>query len=276
MQSLPIWLQIIGLICGLLWPLYQLLHVLIGPKLEVQLTRDIFFRFIDQGECLFLRPVLISEYGNVLIKEVTATLIRKDPKASKTLALEFLKFGEVMLSSDSVESNFCFHSSSPARFLSKGHPVQAVYLARSKSYGGEYAALYTEFHDELKKMKAIATPYIGKNDDKEGQANVAREFEDLCKKYSGKILAKVQFEPGEYEVSISIRYSGIGSLTSFFDRNTKLSKLKFAIEANAHEQIRAALPQALYTFGLNTVFNTTAPINYPQYNPVQTIEDPKS
>jgi hypothetical protein len=49
MTSLPLWLQIVGLVAGLLWPSYQLLLALMGPRLEARLTQDLFFRFIEMG-----------------------------------------------------------------------------------------------------------------------------------------------------------------------------------------------------------------------------------
>ena len=271
MTSLPLWLQIVGLVAGLLWPSYQLLRALIGPKLEVKLTQDLFFRFIEMGECLFMRSVLIAEHGNVLIKKVEAKLKRLGP-ASKVWELEFLKFGEVMIDNKSVDPNFCFHSSSPFKFLSKGLPVQAVYLARAKEYGTEYASIIKKFGEKLLPIKDEAIQVTNDPENKK-QNELNKRIQKLSKDYAGKIFDKIQLEAGTYEISLQITYGSISGLSAYFNRRTKRSKLSFEIEENAREQIKSALPAAVQNGALNKVYNSNLIVWYPEYAPINKREE---
>jgi hypothetical protein len=276
MTSLPLWLQIVGLIAGLLgslWPLYQLKLAVFGPKLEVRLTKDLFFRFIDIGECIFLRPVLIAEHGNVLIKGVQAKLIRTVTGGSKDWELEFLKFGEVMTDNKSVEPNFCFQSSSPFRFLSKGFPVQAVYLARVKNYGAAYETLVNEFKEKLNPLKIQSTQSRSYAENKSQTDELNRQIKTLSDEYGEKIFDKIQLEEGKYEVELKVKYSGISGISAYFTRSTKITKLSFEIEKNAREQIKSTLQMAVYMSAMNIVSSSNLIVNYPEYSPINKQED---
>ncbi len=272
MSSLPLWLQIVGLIGGLLWPVYQLIIAVIGPKLEVKLTRDLFFRFIVVGECLFIRSVLLAERGSVLIKNVEAKLKRTGPGAEKKWDLEFLKFGEVMSDNKNVEPNFCFQSTSPLKFLTKGLPVHAIYLGRAKGYGPEYANIIKEMDQQLLVVKENADQAINNNESKT-QDELNEKVLALSKLYANKIFDKIQLEAGRYEVELKIIYSSTSGLGAYFSRRTKSSKLSFEIETDAREQIKSSLPAAVHNVALNKVSSLNLQIKFPEYSPINIQED---
>lgn len=277
MTSLPLWLQIVALVGGLIWPFYQLYLALSGPKLDVRLTKDLFFRFIEMGECLFIRLVLIAEHGNVLITNIEANLARIDSGGSKEWELEFLKFGEVMADNKNVEPSFCFHSSSPFRYLSKGLPVQAVYLARPKHYGVEYSEIINELKVKLIPIRSkVARVTSDAENSNQGKLDGEyAEINELSEKYAQRLADKIQLEAGNYKINLKITYRSIRGLGSYFSRHASASILSFQIEKNARDQIKSALPSAVQRAALNMVFNANLPVGYPEYAPINIQEDAK-
>ncbi len=269
-MSLPLWLQITGLIAGLLWPLYQLYSAISGPKLEVRLTKDLFFRFINLGECLFTRSILIAEHGNVLITDVAANLVLISAGKSKSWELEFLKFGEVMTDKN-VEPLFCYSSSSPFRFLSRGVPVQAVYLSRPKDYGEVYSSIVREFLNKLTPLRNEAAKLISDPNQKE-QEQLQGRVSDLSRDYAAKIADKIQLEAGQYKIELCVTYKSIRGINSYFKHKSK-SSISFVIENDARDQIKSALPNAIQRAALNVVFNADLVVEYPEYAPVNIKED---
>jgi hypothetical protein len=269
MTSLPLSLQITALIASLAWPLYQLYLALVGPSLTARLTRDIFFRFIPQGECLFLRPVLIAEHGNLLISKITAHLKRTGPGAEKGWDLEFLKFGEAINSDSQVESTFCYQSSGPIRFLAKGIPLQAVYLARPHGYGEAYAGLVKELNDKLVPIKIAASKEPA---DSEILNTLANQVLDLSKEYAEKLFDKIQLEAGKYQIHLEIEYRGISGLGSYINRSTPKTVLEFEIESNAREHVRGSLLSAIHKSSINFVTDSTSIVIFPEYNPINVTE----
>ncbi len=280
MTSLPLWLQVIafiGGIAGILSTIYQLWFAFIGAKVNLRLTNDFFFRIIDMGECLFIRSVLIAEHENALITNIQAYLSRINPENTKKWELEFLKFGEVLSDNKNVEPSFSFQSSSPFKFLAKGLPVQAVYLARPKSYANEYSEIIKNFHQSVQLIKNKVSKNINNQDqNKDSQAfvnDILAETRKLSDQFADQLYDKVQLEHGRYQIDLIMTYKSIKGVSSYFNRHVRASIYSFEIENNAREMIKLALPDAVFNSALNSIFNINNNIIYPEIRPIQITED---
>lgn len=266
------WLTILAIALGASWPVYQLYqHTLGSAVLNLRLTRNLFFRYSDYGECIFLKPVMIAEGGNALITGVKAKLRRTDKDVQKEWDIEFLHFGELVRKGDSVTLDHCYHSTSPLDFLPKNMPQRAVYFGRVKHYAGDVQALIDEFNSRVTKLgetqQRFPTPGAGVPNDK-----LYQDLAEIASDISSRIGDAMQLEHGHYEVGLTVEYSSLSGVRK--QRKSVQSKVRFRVEERIREAIKQGIPLALYRAGINYLSNTDAPLSYPEYQPVD-IEEVK-
>lgn len=98
-KSLPYWAQLLSFLFAALGFLgaafIGLTEYLRTAELDTKLTKDCFYRLMDQGEAIFCRVTVIARNGPVLIRDVNVTLTKTDG-AQKTFPLDVIQFGTLL------------------------------------------------------------------------------------------------------------------------------------------------------------------------------------
>lgn len=265
---LPGFLQIVVLLASISWPIYQLSLAIWGPRFKVQLTKDLFFRLTDLGECIFIRPIFLALNGEVLIQSVTAKLRKTNGGGAKAWDLEILKCGEVVRQENLVESNFYYFGSSALRFVAKGKPVQGVYMATPKGYGDGYLKAVSKFKSSLSQLKENASPTAP-----EATSDLNIEMWKVVDDLANALYDQIQLESGSYELEFRVHYRGVSGLSSLVPRRSNLTKLSFEVESDARDTLKNGLRSTFYLTALNFVNDSAFLIKYPEYTPVNTTEE---
>jgi len=263
-------LTLIALGLGLLWPIYQLVRHLCGPSLRLKLTKRLFFRYIDLGECIFINPILLAERGNISVQDIKAQLVRLDKGATKEWDIEFIHFGERVRNSNNILADHFFDSASPLNFIPSDRPLKAVYLGRVKYYAGDYLKVLRSFRDELGNLKT-RVPIAYTDSNKQVFEDINKELFALVDKFKDELSNQIQIERGNYHLSLQVTYFPLGRI--FSKHKTVSSKIKFLVEDNAQQLVKVGIPLALYTEGSNYLFNRTDLIIYPEYTPIDVVEE---
>ena len=154
-HALPLWAQILSLSVALFLALLRAIEFLKFPELYVRLTRDLFFRLIEDGEALFCHAVLLARNGPVLIRDINLTLKRKGnrARAEKHFPIQILRFGE-KLKGPALFAEHHFFSSSPLLYLPENQPMRAVYLGVQREYHPRHRRAIENFAARITALKS--------------------------------------------------------------------------------------------------------------------------
>jgi hypothetical protein len=156
-HSLPLWAQVVALATSLALAAIQIFQFTRRPHLEVHLTRDLFFRLINQGEALFCKAVLLARNGPVLVRDVQPVLRRFDPtgkrsQAEKLFPLDVWRHGESVRGSN-IMADHHFFGSSPLAYIEADSPQRAVYLCLQREYWGRQKAIADQFVQAVEALR---------------------------------------------------------------------------------------------------------------------------
>jgi hypothetical protein len=262
--SLPVSLQIVGFAVTLVLATIKILDFSNRPKLNVHLTKDVFFRLIDSGEALFCNVVLLASNGPVLIRTVQLMLKRvddagKSDKAEKRFPLEVTQFGEKVRGTQVTADNH-FFGSSPLLYLGPSTPYRAVYLCLHPEYRDGQQRAVDQFVLDLQKFR---DENQNSTSDKE---KLLAEFHALIERHYHSMTSLIQLESGHYELELKVSYQSLGMklLTS---QKTVSSSITFEVEAGLIEAWKSSLKSSLQLRGQQFIENLTANFPYPTLEP---------
>ncbi|HUT59689.1 MAG TPA: hypothetical protein VNA25_17725 [Phycisphaerae bacterium] len=265
--SLPDWMVIFAFLASLGLTILVLIEGICRrirkATLEVVLTREVFYRLLDTGECLYANAVLVAYDSGALVQDIEALLTKRDG-ATKNFNLRIAQIGEKYRAPDGTYQ-FSFHSTSPLSFVPVNIPHRMVYICEQASYADATRTSFFEFSRRLSEIKvqyeAIEAP--DDNTIVQLRADVATLVDNSC----SQIMDQMQIEPGKYELTVEVKYRQKGKMLPVFKRKSASSSVRFSVGHSAREYFRYMLRQYLDQRVRNVLFNQTDPTPAPEYTP---------
>ena len=240
----------------------------------VRLTRDLFFRLIDDGEALICHAVLLARNGPVLIQRISLTLKRNGSHntAEKVFPIQILRFGE-KVKGPALTAEHHFFSSSPLLYLPENAPLRAVYLGVQREYYPRQRRALQNFSAKILELKRKYNPTATQPQplDLEAGEQALEELNTIIDESSREMVALVQLETGKYEAAIEVQYESPGSKL-WRRKGTSRSKISFYVEEQALTSWKAQLEDVLRISAKNGLTNSTDVIRYPEFQPLEFIE----
>ncbi|MDI6449495.1 hypothetical protein [Anaerobaca lacustris] len=273
--SMPDWMVVFSFLASLVLTIVVLAETCCRSfrkaTLEVVLTREVFYRILDNGECLYANAVLVAYDAGALVQDIEAVL-SKHNGATKTFTLRIAQIGEKYRASDGTYQ-FSFHSTSPLSFVPVNSPQRIVYICEQESYANATRSSFLEFHRRLWEIKARYEPVQAAD-----ETMVMQLFQDLTAlrdESCTEIMDQVQIEPGEYELTVKVKYRQKGKILPVSRNKSAMSSVRFSVMPEVREQFRYMLKQHLEIRIRNTLSNQTDPTPAPEYAPQNIQEMPR-
>ena len=208
-KSLPwfFWFSYIGGILGFFLTVFKIYEVLRPINVDVRLTKEIFFRFSDLGECLFPNILLVSRNGDSEIKNIIFKLKKKrvnDSDSEKLYNVEPAYFGERVSSDRSVYAENSFYTTSPIFFISPSKPLRLAIIAILSKYSGSMSKLFFSFEKDIKAL--VGEDWNKSQWSEEEKSRYLGKIRNCINDYSHKIINEIQLESGEYELQCIVEY----------------------------------------------------------------------
>ena len=242
------------------------------PSLEIQLTRDLFFRLVEAGEALFCNAALLATDRPILITGVRPMLKRlaKTGRTHKSFELDIINHGEKVKGSQSMAEHQ-FFGSSPLQYVSSGAPLRAVYLCVYGDYADNQRIAYQAFQADIR--SALESNKNVDLSDPEQSETFRTDIEGRIERHYNAMLHLSQLEAGDYELNVDVTYR---SAKPLFKKRTKKasSRVTFTIEEQAIDLLRKTLRQSLTTVSQELLGGTTASHAYPELSPTSVKEVP--
>jgi hypothetical protein len=271
-HALPLWAQILSLSVALFLALLRAIEFFKVPELYVRLTRDMFFRLIEDGEALFCHAVLLARNGPVLIREINLKLKRKGnrARAEKLFPIQILRFGE-KVKGPALLAEHHFFSSSPLLYLPENQPMRAVYLGVQREYHPRQRRAVENFAARIIALKSNYSQLSTEAIDPEVAGRVLQELDGIINDSSREMVGLVQLEAGEYEVEIDVTYESPGSRL-WKNRGRSNSTISFTVEEQPLSTWKAQLNGVLRATAKNTLAGSDDRIVYPEFQPLEFSE----
>lgn len=271
-HALPLWAQILSLSVALFLALLRAIEFFKFPKLYVRLTRDMFFRLIEDGETLFCHAVLLARNGPVLIRDIDLTLKRKGnrARAEKLFPIQILRFGE-KVKGPALTAEHHFFSSSPLLYLPENQPLRAVYLGVQREYHPRQRRAVENFAARIIALKSNYSQISTQAIDAETADRVLQELDEIINDSYREMVGLIQLEAGEYEVSIEVRYENPGSRL-WKKLESSNSTITFAVEEQLLSTWKAQLNGVLRATAKNILTDSKDLIVFPEFLPLEFSE----
>lgn len=255
------------------------IHVITGllrlvryPKLEILLTREVFFRLNEWGECILSNAVLLARNGIVEIRNVEFELIKKSG-AIKNYKLGPKHFGSKVPSTNSnpfAQNNF--YTQSPLSFIHENSTERVIYLAVFDDYSDKIETGFKIFKD---KIQAIKGQFRTDNNfnaltDIE-KIKIIDNAEKAMMDSTESITSNIQLEEGEYTLKLIIKYKAVG-VYRFLPTRTSESSISFTVSSNFREICKLSIPATLNTISFNLLLNANNVYPYPELTPTKIKE----
>jgi hypothetical protein len=257
----------------LLLAVLKILETFPRPKLNVNVTRDIFFRLADYGEALFCNAVLLASNGPVLILDVIPTLKRLRgtdhvQRAEKTFPLYVLNHGEKVRGTQLIAENH-FFGSSPLFYLASNSPLRAVYLCLQKEYAESQRLAVDAFVSEIQKFRIennsadLSDPNV--------TATILADLTTRTEKHYHAIINLMELEVGDYELQLVVKYES-PQRWIWKEKKTASSRIRFSVDQILLDNLKTGLRSTLLTRGQQIVTDSTPQWSYPELVPTKIIE----
>lgn len=274
-QELPYWMLIFSFVASSFLTLFAIIEICCRAfrkaKLEIALTREVFFRVLESGESLYANAVLVAYDSGALIQDITVSLTMING-ATKTFGMRVAQIGEKFRDSTGVYQ-FSFHSTSPVSFVPPSNPQRQVFICEHENYSEDTRQCFQCFQQTLFQIKEQFSSLD--NSDQNVGAQIAAQVAAAVDEAVTGIMDKVQIEPGKYSLSTTISYRQPGKFFPFVFHRSATSKVEFSVKGHAREYLRHSLREYLQGRARQVLLDQQIVLPAPQYEPSDIREETK-
>jgi hypothetical protein len=274
---LPEWMIYAGSAAGLLWAILQILGWLNKlfhfPKLEIRLTKEVFFRLIEDGETIFTNAVFIARHGPIEITNVRFRLARISG-SQKVYTFSPKNIGNKVANPPSPYAANNFWTKSCKMFLVENVPTHILFLSALEEYSTAFKNVTEDFSTKVTNYQADLQTKLSEIQENEQEylQKINNELSSIETEACTSLIKFVQLEPGTYELIAEVQYSRIGVKILKSNAETT-SKITFSVDNAFVESYKRQLIRFLETASRNIVFNRTDNYTYPEYQPNDIVEN---
>ncbi len=274
--NFPTWMLYFAFWASVILTIFKIVELAIKAsikaKLEIVLTKEVFFRIADYGEVLYANAVLVANDANAMITGIKASL-KKTNGATKAFDLEIAQLGEKARDKDG-NNQYYFHSTSPLAIIPENNVQRQVYIFQHESYAENTKKEFLLFKRNL---LAIHNQYDYNNTtydemDEASKLRLEAELEDTIKNCSQKIMDTIQIEPGNYTLSLTVDYRPLRKSIWRVSSKKTISTIEFVVEGHAKDYMRTNLEDYLKNWMLQYFTKSDRAFSWPEYSPVEVKE----
>jgi hypothetical protein len=268
-HGLPLWAQILSLAIASFLAILRAVEFFEIPELDVRLTRDLYFRLIDDGEVVFCHAVLLARKGPVLIQDIELTLKRvgNRDRAEKSFPIRVIRFGEKVKGPGLTAENH-FYSSSPLLYFSENEPQRAVYLGVQREYQSTQQRAVQSFVGRVRGLKEKFSKSPTQPLGAEAGEQALKELQELITESHREMIGLIQLEVGEYELNARVTYEAPG-FKLWTRRAISTSSIGFSVEEQSLSNWKAQLSDTLRVQATNLLTDGNNFVRYPEFQPVE-------
>lgn len=280
--NLPSWVIYAGIIGGFVVSFIEIikfiLQLLKNANLEVILTRDLFFRLTNLGEILFCNAVILSKQGDVEVRDINLSLVKKSGDSRKNYKLDIVQIGEKVARENETSAQHLFYTSSPITYITSEKLERPLYMAVLTEYSDQirsnielFVMDIQDFADNLRNQLT----QIQDNQDLFIQA-ISNKIDQSISEYLPRIVSAVQLEAGTYELTACYTYIPMDGVFRMMQRKTKTAIVEFSVEDNIGAKYEHGMRRMLTDMAFGIIFPEKASnVSYPEYQPISIIEKKK-
>lgn len=276
--TLPNWLIYVGVVGGFVVSIIEIIRFVFAlfkqPRLEIKLTREVFFRLNNAGESLFANAVLLAKSGIVEVRNISFSL-RRTTGSKKVYDIKVLNIGK-KINTNEVLAKHYFYTTSPINYVKDKKVTRQLYNSVLFEYSPKIIDKFTEFNKELNDYRNSLLTKVEeiRNNPLGYQQQVLTEINSKVDKYTQETIALVQLEEGKYELVMSVEYSPLHWLSKIIPNKTSNSKITFKVEADFKEGYKDQLKLLLNATANNILFPENQLIQiFPEYQPKDVSEE---
>lgn len=272
-DQLPYWMLVFSFVVSSLLALLAiaegLCRALRKATLDIALTRELFFRLLEGGECLYANAVLVAYDAGALVQDIAASLTKRNG-ATKTFKMRVAQIGEKYRTPEGLYQ-FSFHSTSPLGFVPPSNPQRQVFVCEHDSYAGATRESFQLFQQSLYKIKE---EFSGITDlEPEILQQLNQRVQTVVEDSAVAIMDKVQLEPGRYTLEVSVAYRQKGRFFPVATRRSSNAKVEFTVEDYARDYLRYNLREYLQGRARQILLDQQVALPAPEYSPSEIRED---
>lgn len=274
--ALPLWMIYAGSVAGLFvagFQIFEWIHRLTRfPKLDIRLTKEVFFRLLDDGETIFTNAVLIARHGPIEIKNIKFNL-KKISGSKKDYIFAPRHIGNKVANPPNPYATNNFLTKSCKTYLAENVPTHMLFLSSLEEYSDQFKNCTDVFISEVNSYQSELQNKLQDIKDKEEEylQEINIKLSEIESKASASILKFVQLEPGEYELTAIVEYSRI-SVSLLKKEGEASSKVTFSVEGNFVAKYQGQLGKFLEVASRNILYNRENTFTYPEYQPQKIYE----
>ena len=177
----------------------------IRAHLSLALTRDLFIRYTEVGEVLFINAVLIASHRPVIITGFTAIL--RHQGVGKSFRMNLLRMGQPADRGTAMHQHY-FFSSSPTDLIPVDQPIRRIYMLAIDQYDSMLSAAFVHFKEALTNLEPAMRALVANASDERPveQAEVRSHLTEAIKKFVDDYVDGVQLEQATYTVEVTVSY----------------------------------------------------------------------
>lgn len=275
-KTLPYWAQLMSFVLagvGFFGTAYVgLAEFFKSAEVETKLTKDCFYRLVEQGEAVFCRATVLARRGPVLIRGVRVTLAKQDG-AKKAFPLEVNQFGTLVTKADKLVQEHNYYGRSTLHYLPEDKPERLVYFClHREEYRTPQSTVVENFKVAMKQAKEGLIPEAPVEGPlSETQNQIVRA---LVQSHIAAVMGSLQLEQGQYELSIALDYESTNARFRRF-RKLKTSKasLTFTIPQDFTRNMRSSVEKTLGAIARNELYGKKEAIAWPEFTPKNFVEN---
>ncbi|TAJ16356.1 MAG: hypothetical protein EPO68_11250 [Planctomycetota bacterium] len=236
----------------------------VKSRLSASATADCFYRLTDSGETLFVNLVVSPHERPAFVTEIRAHLCRTGV-TKKDMPLDLVRYGEPADRGNPINDHY-FFSASPIDILQTGTAARRVLMMVISEYRTEMEQIAREL--QARAFALAGEARVAMNGDEQARKDVVEKIEACATEYTSKYMNKIQFDDGDYELEVLLKFRDVEGHGARELRECKTKvclSVKGDFRALMQQQIRRLVESVIAR-----LVNKDLDVEYPMFAPLVT------
>ncbi len=268
----PLWVVYATVSLTILLIIDLLYRWLEPARLQVRVTKEVFVRWVERGEVLFVNAVMLATKAPVVVTDVRVSLVRTSG-SSKSYALGVVLVGE-KVKGDQVLAVHHFFTKSALEFVPGNSTHRRLYMCDLEEYSEASRAIASDFDRAVIDIRGryFADPDSLAAMPAESQLEMVKEIDGVVNSFAERFFKRVQLETGNYELGLVVSYRRPSRVVFQRRTSTSSSRVRFEIRDDFEVLFRTGLVTCLRTKAVALIAPERSTITYPEYEPYGILE----
>lgn len=237
-------------------------------QLSANLTRDLFLRYGDMGELLFVNAVLVSSKRPAFVRDFQAAALLDD--GTQTIPLVLRHLGEPADRGSVIHDHY-FFSSSPTDLIPVDSPARRVFMLIAGGHENALATASRELRSTVLAHADVIRPALTNADQPDSGVDPATELATAAitkarEKFVNTYFDGIQFRPGRYTIRLTWSYRDANSRGPVKGERQESASVSFTLAGDFRQQLREHVVQTSFAI-VRQVVLPDSPVVFPEVIP---------